>query len=206
MATDDAGTLDKGGMKVEAVWAKDDEARGMEALFGFSVIENVEMEVGVARAKDDAADPATRVRGVGFGVKWVPWQNETGWSLGARIDHGRTRIDNREAGDEYTEREYALTALASYRRENGQVLHINLGSAKVKAQGESDTVGTWGVGYEFPIVDRLQLTAEIFGDDHSRPDKAVGLRYEVFDGFKVSAAVGRGNDRSFGQLGAAWEF
>ena len=40
----------------------------------------------------------------------------------------------------------------------------------------------------------------------ARPDKAIGLRYEVFDGFKLSAAVGRGNDRSFGNLGVAWEF
>lgn len=205
MATDDAGTLDKGGMKVEAVWAKDDEARGLEALFGFSVVENLEMEIGVARAKDDAADPPARARGVGVGVKWVPYRNDTGWSLGARFDVGRTRVDDREAGEEFTERDYAVTGLASYRRENGQVLHINLGTVKVKAGGVRDTVGTWGVGYEFPLVDRLQLTTEIFGEERSRPDKAIGLRYEVFDGFKVSGAVGRGNDRRFGQVGMAWE-
>jgi hypothetical protein len=206
MATDDAGTLDKGGMKVEAVWAKDDEAKGMEALFGFSVIENLEMEVAGAYANDNATDPSTRIRGVGFGAKWVPYQNDTGWSLGARFDYGHSRVNDREANDKFTEREYALTGLASYRLENGQVLHVNLGGVRVKAQGESDTVGTWGIGYEFPIVDKLQLTVEAYGEEHSRPDKAVGLRYEVFDGFKVSGAVGRGNDRSFGQLGVAWEF
>lgn len=206
MTDDDAGTLDKGGMKVEAVWAKDDKAKGMEALFGFSVIENLEMEVAGAYARDDAADPATKVRGVGFGAKWVPYQNDTGWSLGARFDYGRNRVDDREAGEKFAEHEYALTGLASYRRENAQVLHINLGTARVKAQGESDTVGTWGIGYEFPIVDKLQLTIETYGEEHSRPDKAIGLRCEVFDGFKISAAVGRGNDRSFGQVGAAWEF
>ncbi|MBU1236535.1 MAG: hypothetical protein KJ634_11045 [Gammaproteobacteria bacterium] len=206
MATDDAGTLDKGGMKVEAVWAKDDEARGVEALFGFSVVENLEMEVAGAYAKDDAADPATKVRGIGFGAKWVPYRNETGWSLGARLDYGRNRIDDREADEKTTERELAVTALASYRLGNGQVLHINLGAAEVEAQGDSDTVGTWGVGYEFPLADRLQLTVEAFGEEHARPDKAIGLRYEVFDGFKVSAAVGRGNDRDFGQVGVAWEF
>lgn len=206
MATDDAGTLDKGGMKVEAVWAKDDQAKGMEALFGFSVIENLEMEFAGAYAKDDAANPATKARGFGFGAKWVPFQNDTGWSMGARFDYGRSRIDDREADEKFTEREYAVTGLASYRLENGQVLHVNLGAARVKAQGDSDTVGTWGIGYEFPIVDKLQLTVEAFGEEHSRPDKAVGLRYEVIDGFKVSGAVGRGNDRNFGQVGAAWEF
>jgi hypothetical protein len=42
--------------------------------------------------------------------------------------------------------------------------------------------------------------------DDAGPDKAIGLRYELFEGFKVSAAVGRGNDRGFGQAGFAWEF
>ena len=37
-------------------------------------------------------------------------------------------------------------------------------------------------------------------------DKAAGLRYAVFDGFRVSVAVGRGKDRSFGQIGMAWAF
>lgn len=206
MATDDAGTLDKGGMKVEAVWATDDEAKSIEALFGFSVIENLEMEFAGAYAEDDAASPATKVRGVGFGAKWVPYQNDTGWSLGARFDYGHSRVNDREAEEKFTEREYAVTGLASYRLESGQVLHVNLGAAEVKAQGERDTVGTWGIGYEFPIVEKLQLTVEAFGEEHSRPDKAVGVRYEVFDGFKVSGAVGRGSDRSFGQVGAAWEF
>jgi hypothetical protein len=77
---------------------------------------------------------------------------------------------------------------------------------RVKVQGESETVGTWGIGYEFPLMEKLQLTAEAFGEERSRPDKALGLRYEVFDGFKISGAVGRGNDRSFGQVGFAWEF
>ena len=86
MNVDDAGTLDKGGMKIEGVLSKDDKTRGGELLFGFSVIENLEMEIGVARATDHATDPDSRARGIGFGAKWVPYQNDTGWSLGARFD------------------------------------------------------------------------------------------------------------------------
>ena len=206
MATDDAGTLDKGGMKVEAVIAKIDRAKGVEALFGVSVIEDLEMEIGVAYDKDDATDPATKARGFGFGAKWVPYQNDLGWSLGARADVGQSRVDDHDAGSKFTKREYAVTGLASYRLANGQVLHVNLGAVQVKAQGDRDTVGTWGIGYELPLLEKLQLTAEVYGEEHARPDKAIGLRYEVFDGFKVSGAVGRGNDCSFGQVGAAWEF
>ncbi len=202
MATDDAGTLDKGVMKVEGVWSKDDQTRGGELLFGFGVIENLEVEAAVARAKDD--DFKADV--VGFGAKWVPYQNDTGWSLGARFDFGRARVTERATGDTSTERDYALTGLASYRLENGQVLHLNLGAVRLKALGESETLGTWGIGYEVPLAERLQLTLETYGAEQSRPDKAIGLRYEVFDGFKISGAVGRGNDRSFGQVGFAWEF
>ncbi len=84
--------------------------------------------------------------------------------------------------------------------------HLNLGGAHLKAQGESDTVGTWAIGYEFPLLENLQLTAETYGAEHVRPDTALGLRYEIFEGFKISGAVGHGNDRSFGKLGFAWEF
>lgn len=206
MNVDDAGTLDKGGMKVEAVLGKDDRERSAEALFGFSFIEHLEMEIGLARATDHATDPDSRARGVGFGAKWVPYQNDTGWSLGARVDVGRTRIHDRETPEKFTERSWSVSGLASYRWEGGQVLHLNLGSARTRAQGESETLGTWGVGYEHPLFDRLQLTMEIFGEEHARPDKAIGLRYEIVDGLKVSGAVGRGSERSFGQVGVAWEF
>jgi hypothetical protein len=206
MSTDDAGTLDKGAMKVEGVWSKDDETRGSELLFGFSPIDKLELEVAASQARDDSTSPAGKLRGTGFGAKWVPVRNESRWSLGGRFDFGHTRIHDRVVDARWSERGYALTALASWRRENGQVLHINLGASQVEARGNRDTVGTWGVGYEFPLAGKLQLTMETFGEERSRPDKAIGLRYEIFNGCKVSGALGRGNDRSFGQVGAAWEF
>ncbi|MBI4997357.1 MAG: hypothetical protein HZC22_10775 [Rhodocyclales bacterium] len=206
MNTDDAGTLDKGGMKVEGVWSKDDQTSGGELLFGFSPIDMVELEVAASQAKDDSTSPAGKLAGTGFGAKWVPVRNETGWSFGGRFDFGHTRIQDRVANEKFTERAYALTGLASWRRQNGQVLHVNLGAAQVEAQGNRDTVGTWSIGYELPLAEMLQLTVETFGEEHSRPDKAIGLRYEILDGLKVSGAVGRGNDRDFGQVGAAWEF
>ena len=103
-------------------------------------------------------------------------------------------------------RSYSASALAPYRLTNGHSWHINLGAVRTRVQGNHDRLGTWGIGYEVSLLDRLQLTVETFGEKHSRPDKAIGLRYEIIDGFKVSGAVGRGNDRGFGQVGFAWEF
>ena len=156
--------------------------------------------------RDRSTNPATRLNATGFGIKWIPVQNETGWSFGFKFDIGRTRVGDREAPQKFTEREAGLNALASFHHSGKHVLHLNLGSKRVKALGERHTLGTWGIGYELPLSQLLKLTVEVFGKEHTRPDKAIGLRYEVFDGFKVSGAVGRGNDRHFGQIGFAWEF
>lgn len=206
MNTDDAGTLDKGGMKIEGVLSRDDKERGAEMAIGYGPVENVEVAVTFARANDRTDDPSTKMRGTGIGIKWVPVQNETGWSLGASFGYGSTRVDERSTPDRFTEKEYAFTGLATYRLQNGQVLHMNLGTARTKSQGASDDVGNWSVGYEFPLIDGLQLTVETFGQERTRPDQAVGLRYEIVEGLKVYGAVGHGNDRSFGNLGIAWEF
>lgn len=202
MNADDAGTLDKGGMKVEGVWSKDDRTTGGELLFGLSPVDNLELEVAVARGRNDEF----KANGTGFGIKWVPYQNDTGWSLGARFDHGRTRVTDHATPARHAKHDYELTGLASYRLKNGQALHLNLGAARHKAQDGGQTSGTWGVGYEFPLAANLQLTMEAFGEESSRPDKSLGLRYEIRNGLKLSVATGRGNDRSFGQVGFAWEF
>lgn len=206
MHTDDAGTLGQGTMKLETVIGREGKTRGGELLWGAGVLPNLEMEVSLARATDRSTAPSTTLQGRGLGLKWVPWQNETGWSLGARLDVGHTRVRDPATPVRLTYREYALTGLATYRFVNEQVLHLNVGRKSTKLDGVRNNAATWAVGYELPLAQRLQLTSEVFGERHSRPDKAVGLRYEVADGLKVSAAVGRGNGRTFSQLGMAWEF
>jgi hypothetical protein len=49
MQVDDAGTLGRGGMKLEGSLSRDDKQRAGDLVFGFSVIENV--EIGLARAR-----------------------------------------------------------------------------------------------------------------------------------------------------------
>lgn len=206
MNVDDAGTLDQGGMKVEGAWRKDDQTRGPELVFGFSPLENLEVGISLMRDRDHSADPATRLNAVGLGFKWVPIQNDTGWSLGATLDFGNTRVTDYVTPDRYTDRETSLNALATWRAETGHTLHLNLGATRGTSQGQTDTLGNWGAGYEYPLAEQLKLTLEVFGAERGRPDKAIGLRYEIVDGLKVSAALGRGNDRNFAQVGFAWEF
>lgn len=206
MNTDDAGTLDQGGMKVEVVLSRDDKERGSEIGFGYGLIENVEVGVTFAQGRDRTDDPSTKLRGTGFSVKWVPIQNDTGWSLGASLGFGKTRVNERATPDRFTSKEYSLSGLVSYRFENGQVLHFNAGTTRTKELGSSDNVGNWSIGYEYPLLENLQLTLDAFAEESSDTDAQLGLRYEILDGLKVYGAVGRGNSRSFGNLGLAWEF
>lgn len=204
MAVDDAGTLERGGAKVEFGWSRDDEERGIDGAVGYGPIDNLEVELGFERARDSVSGPDVRTRGVGFAMKWVPLQAETGLSAGVKLDTGRVRVE--VDGDRETARANAITGLATWRFGSGQAVHVNLGREWVRAGGDTETANLWGVGVEQPLSAELTVAAEVFGAEDARPDTQVGVRYEVAEGVKLSAAIGRGNDRSFGNAGIAWEF
>lgn len=208
MWVDDAGTLDKGGVKIEGGWSRDDRARGWDGAAGFAPIENLELEVNFATARDHASDPATKLRDVGFALKWVPLQHDEGLSAGLKLDLGRGRSDD-QLGTVEKSHGQELRGLLSWGFSSGQRLHVNLGHAWEKLAGVRTSMSLWGVGLDQPLAEKLSLTLEVYGVTHSgasRPDKQIGLRWEVGDGIKLSVAAGSGNDRSFAQAGIAWEF
>ncbi|MCV2217334.1 hypothetical protein [Thauera sp. Sel9] len=198
MAVDDAGTLERGGAKLEFGWSRDDALKGFEGAVGYGPIDNVEVELSFGRAKDRDESPDVTVRGVGAALKWVPLQAETGLSAGLKYEYGRERVSG-----EGISRANALAGLASWAFEAGPRVHVNLGREWVRGDGHADF---WGVGADFPLSERLQFTIETFGEEHAGPDRQAGLRYEIADGVKVSGAVGRGNDRNIANVGVAWEF
>mgnify|MGYP006364324785 CR=1 FL=1 len=55
MAVDDAGTLDRGGAKLDFGWSKDDQVRGLDAAAGYGPIDNVELELAFEMARDLSA-------------------------------------------------------------------------------------------------------------------------------------------------------
>ena len=200
MAVDDAATLPRGGAKLEAGWSIDDEAGSAEFAAGYAPIEHLEFELGAARTRDAAPAPDEVAHAVGFVLKWVPLQAETGLSAGLKFSYERARGDVQE-------RVQSLTGLLSWRFDSGVGLHLNAGRERVDPQGAcADVYATWGVGADFPIAPRWQLTLETVGAEGSGPDRQVGVRYQLADGLKLSAAVGRGNRRSLANVGIAWEF
>jgi hypothetical protein len=198
MAVDDAGTLERGGAKLEFGWSRDDAVRGYEGAAGFGPIDNVEVEIGFGRAKDRDADPDATVRVVGAALKWVPLQSETGLSAGLKYEYGRERVSG-----EGTSRAHSLAGLATWAFEQGPRVHLNLGRTWTH---DDEDLNAWGVGLEVPLSERVDFVVETFREEHSGPDRQVGLRYTIVEGLKVSGAVGRGNERTIANAGIAWEF
>jgi hypothetical protein len=197
MAVGDAGTLERGGAKLEFGWNRDDAVRGYEGTAGFGPIDNVQVEVGLGYAKDRDADD-NRIRAIGAAVKWVPLQSETGLSAGLKYEYGRERVSGED-----TARTDSLAGLFTWAFEQGPRVHVNLGR---KWARDDEDVNFWGVGLDVPVTERLAFVIETFGEEHSGPDRQVGLRYSIADGVKISGAVGRGNDRTIANVGVAWEF
>ncbi|SIR22746.1 hypothetical protein SAMN05421829_111131 [Aromatoleum tolulyticum] len=206
MVVDDAGTLDKGGAKLEFGWMRDDQSRGFDAAAGYGPIDNLEVEIAYARARDHEPHPSLWAHGVGGAVKWVPLQAETGLSAGLKAEYARERVDLREGESDEIARASSVTGLATWAFVSGGRVHLNLGREWVRAAGDTHTANTWGLGFEHPLTDDLTIAAEVFGAEDGRPDRQVGLRYEIVEGVQVSGAVGRGSDRTIANVGVAWEF
>lgn len=205
MNVDDAGTLERGGAKLEFGWSRDDRLRGFDAATGYGPIDNVEVEINAARTRDDAPSPEQKFRGVGAAVKWVPLQQEVGLSAGVKFEWGREHASDDAGLDEDGEGS-GLIALLSWGLASGQVIHVNFSRGWVRAGGDTEAENGWGIATAYPLGDRLKLTAEVFGAQHGAPDKAVGVSFKLAEGLAISAAVGRGNDRNFGNAGISWEF
>lgn len=130
----------------------------------------------------------------------MPLQSEVGLSAGLKYEYGNEDVEGAKGHAQ------ALIGLMTWAFQGGQLVHLNIGREFARAERDTEAENTWGVGLDWPLTDAFHATVESFGTQHGAPDRAVGLRYEIVEGLKVSGAVGRGNDRSFANLGVAWEF
>jgi hypothetical protein len=203
MFTDDAGTLAPGQQKLEFVWQKDAHTHQPVLAWGISPLEHLELGLSTSRGSDSTTADTARAHTVS--VKWVPLQTEQAWSAGLRWDWSHETTQSPGQPDALAHG-YALTALASYRQSEGGTWHLNWGKNYRTLGAGTQNASIWALGYDHPLGEKLTVTAEIHGQTAQGPDKALGLRYEIREGLKLSGALGRGNERQFGQLGLAWEY
>jgi hypothetical protein len=138
-------------------------------------------------------------------AKWVPEQNEDGLSIGLEFKFETLRFDADTSPTE-KERSVSLFGLASWRFESGQFAHINLGSNRIHAESTNTPIGIWALGLEQPLRKDLRLTFEVYHFVVGKPDRQIGLQWDLTDDMTLSAGLGRGNSRSFSNVAVGWEF
>lgn len=201
MTVDDASTLEKGGAKIEFGWSGDKNTKGTDGLAGLAPIENLEIEVGLGRTRDRTSSPSKTIYGRGLALKWVPLQSALGLSLGLKYELSRDRAEVITRT-----RTHTLIGLLSWSSLNESIVHVNIGREAAYEDDTKKRVTIWGIGLDCPVTDTVQGTAEIYGVQRSGPNRAVGLRYEIMEGLKLSGAIGHGNKLTFGNVDIAWEF
>lgn len=199
MTVDDASTLEKGGAKIEFGWSGDKNTKGTDGVAGLAPIENLEIEVGLGRTRDRTSSPSEVIDGRGLALKWVPLQSALGLSVGLKYELSRDRAEAITCT-------HTLIGLLSWSFINESIVHVNIGREVAYEDDTKTRVTIWGTGLDWPLTDTLRGTAEIHGMQRSGPNRAVGLRYEIMEGLKLSGAIGRGNKLTFGNVGIVWEF
>ncbi len=195
MITDDAGTLDKGGKKIEGGFVKSGSERAYGLSGGFSPIDNVELGLSLQRARDSSI-PASG-NATGLSAKWIPFKSGI-FSAGVKLDYVHAKSGGVSAN------ETTFTALGTARFESGYVLHANLGRTSVSSgQGHANN---WALGAEAPVADKVQLTLDVYSSTGSDTGKQIGARWEIQKGLKLSAAFGRYNTQNTAYAGFSWEF
>jgi hypothetical protein len=195
MVTDDAGTLDVGGKKLEGGFFKSGPARTYSLGGGFAPIENVELGLGLQHARDGSVSATANA--TSLSAKWIPIKSGI-FSAGLKLEHVRAKSGG------VAENSTTFTGLASARFASGYVVHANIG--RTNTSGGGDHANNWALGFELPVTDKIQLTADAFSSTGSDTGKQLGARWEVQKGLKLSTALGRFNTENTVFAGFSWEF
>jgi hypothetical protein len=195
MVTDDAGTLDVGGKKIEGGFTKSGSERAYGLSGGFSPIENVELGVSLQHLRDGSI-PASG-NATGLSAKWIPFKSGI-FSAGVKLDYLHAKSGG-VSGNATT-----LTALGTARFESGYALHANI--SRTNNSGGGGHSNDWKIGGEAPVADKVQLTLDLYSGTGSDTGKQIGARWEIQKGLKLSAAFGRYNSDNTAFAGFSWEF
>jgi hypothetical protein len=173
MMTDDARIVDPRSCQIES-WSRFLK-NGWEgwALPGCNPVENLEITAGGAhlntRVGDDAA---TTLQLQGKTIFRRLEDDDWGYGLAIGTVRRRSPGSNNEPDNPY----FYLPISVAFAQDK-VVIHINAGAARQAANHQ--TLVTWGLGSETRLANRLQLIAEVYGDDRSGAFHHLGLRWWV---------------------------
>lgn len=198
--TDDARTVDPGGCQIESFVKQQQRTRESEFWFlpACNPLGNLEMTVGATRTADAPLPSRTLIL---QGKTLLRPLRTNGYGLALTLGSQRTAPAVPEARwSPYLNLVSSISFL-----DDKVVLHANAGSLRDRQAAR--TRGTFGIGAEIAINERLYGIVETYGQEADRPSRQVGLRYWVEPNrFQVDTTLGGQRGRTWASMGIRWLF
>lgn len=187
LATEDADVLDAGSCELEGFASRLDErlppaSRGTTLQFGCGIGWDTQAALGWTHAR--SGDESAHAWALG-GKTAIVRRGQGGVGLTLAWGFAAERPPGGPLKHEAT----ALNLVATREWSGGWLTHANLGWLRSESASASTT--TWNLALERPVGGGVDLMAELYGDDRTRPWVGVGARWAASErlGLNASYAV-----------------
>jgi len=186
MVTDDARIVDAKACQLET-WVRRNPDPGTTewwALPACNPTGNLEITAGGARTWGDDLEGLTD-KVVQVKTLFRPFHD--GWGIGLAV--GTDVHPKRDVSHAWPGNPYAYVPLTFAAAGDAWTVHVNAGATRDRDAGR--TIGTWGVGNEVQLTEKLYAIGEAFAIDRGRPFYQLGLRrWIVKDRVQLDATYG----------------
>jgi hypothetical protein len=195
MVTDDARIVDAGACQLETWLRRNPDTTEAWSLPACNPMGNLEITAGGARTSG-GGDSGLTDKVVQAKTLLKPLEESWGVGLAVGTDvHPRRDGSRRWPGSPYVYVPFSVKAAG-----DDWIVHVNAGATRDRDARR--TIGTWGMGHEIRLDERLYAIAETFANDRSRPFYQAGLRYWIAkDRLQLDATYG---DRLEARSGERW--
>lgn len=187
LATEDADVLDAGSCELEGFASRLDErfppaSRGTTLQVGCGIGWDTQAALGWSRAR--SAGESAHAWALGGKTALV---RRSGDGIGLTLAWGLAAA--RPPGGTLEHEASLLNLVATREWSGGWLTHANLGWLRSESASASTT--TWNLALERPVGGGVDLMAELYGDDRTRPWVGVGARWAASErlGLNASYAV-----------------
>lgn len=185
LVTDDAGVLDPDACELEAVGGRQREETSTTtaaAQLGCGVGARTQLTLAFTRSRE-TEEPATRAVNLSSktSLGWWP-DGPAEWALSMSL--------GREHALEGEQAELIATVvlIATVKASDRFTWHANVGWVNRRPARVNTT--SWNLAGEYAVDPRVDLTAEVYGDDRQRPWVAGGVRLNLGPAWNLNASYG----------------
>jgi hypothetical protein len=182
LITDDARIVESGACQVESWIRRSADATEAWALPGCNIGAGVELTAGGALTRTDGR---TRTSDGVLQAKTI-FREVTANDWGVGLAGGLNRHPNEPGNRDW----YVYVPITRSLLGDRAFVHVNVGAQR--EQSTRKVRGTWGLGSEIQLDDRLFLIGEVYGDGTGRPFAQFGIRFWLIpDRLQVDTTLGQ---------------